>query len=124
MIRKSTPAFAPVVSSPEGVVEIICNSTNVVDAQRDKILPTAWQGVLNQRPKMLVGHAEGMIPVGKALSLRELMPGDPGLPQWHKSHGAGALVGRFQLALDDTEGARACSPPSEMVASISSASAS
>lgn len=98
---------APVVK-PEGIVTAIIAVTGVKDDVDDVIVPgSAARTLATRKPKVCLGH-DWNRPIGKTLDIKELMPGDPGLPKatpdgrpWPRE--AGAIVARalYNLATRD-----------------------
>lgn len=98
---------APVVK-PEGIVTAIVAVTGVKDDVDDVIVPgSAARTLATRKPKVCLGH-DWNRPIGKTLDIKELMPGDPGLPKatpdgrpWPRE--AGAIVARalYNLATRD-----------------------
>lgn len=90
-------------SSKDGFEHVIITSvTGVVDQVGDVIEPGSYTKTLaKRRPKQIHGH-DWVKPQGKYLWIKELLPGDPELPDktpqgepWPKE--AGALVGKVRL---------------------------
>ena len=104
------PVPAP-LAGPEakGIVDAIVAVTGVVDDVNDHIVPGAFRRTLAERlPKVCLGH-DWNRPIGKTLQIKELMPGDPGLPKltadgkpWPKE--AGAVIARSQYNLATKDG--------------------
>lgn len=88
----------------EGVVEAIVSVTGIVDEVNDIIVPGAYAKTLAQRlPKGVYSH-DWEAPIAKALDIKELMPGDPGLPgktargeAWPREAGAVMVKAQFNL---------------------------
>ena len=88
-----------------GVVEAIVAVTGIRDEVDDIIVPGAYEKTLQRRwPKGVSSH-DWEQPVAKALDIKELMPGDPGLPKttargepWPKDAGAVLVKMQFNLA--------------------------
>ena len=106
-------ATAPGVLDEDGdVFTIIGSVTGVVDDVADIIVPGAYTKTLTERkPKICFGH-EWLRPIGKVLTIEELMPGDRRLPTttamgkpWPKE--AGALVAKVKLFTNTTDGKEA-----------------
>jgi hypothetical protein len=98
-----------VLSAEEGIVEAIVSVTGIVDEVKDVIVPGAYAKTLAARlPKGVYSHGWDQ-PVSKALSVKELMPGDPNLPKktargepWPRE--AGALMVKAQFNLNTQRG--------------------
>jgi predicted kinase len=98
--------------SPLGIVTALVAVTGVRDHVGDIITPGAFARTLRERkahPRLL--HNWGR-QIGHTLDLRELLPGDPGLPRqapdgspWPRQ--AGALVARFKVDQSIQDGRRA-----------------
>lgn len=105
-VKSTALADAPVHSPadvPEGAREVtaVIAVTNVRDEVGDIIVPGAFADTLRERPKpkVCLGH-DWNRPIGKTVWIKELPPGDPGLPQqtfdkrpWPKQ--AGAVLARY-----------------------------
>lgn len=104
----SGPALA--VAEPQGKATILANTTGVLDYQNDLMVPGCWRHVVasvasGYTPKILLSHQHDQLSVvGKVNSVRELMPGDYGLPDWHQQNNAGALVADIEFAMHKQTG--------------------
>jgi hypothetical protein len=104
------PAVPAPLAGPEakGIVDAIVAVTGVVDDVNDHIVPGAFRRTLAERvPKVCLGH-DWNRPIGKTLQIKELMPGDPGLPKatadgkpWPKEAGAVLARSQYNLATKD-----------------------
>jgi hypothetical protein len=109
-----TPEIPPALAGPkhEGIVTAIVAVTGVKDDVDDVIIPGAFKRTLaERRPKVCLGH-DWNRPIGKTLDIKELMPGDPGLPKttgdgrpWPAE--AGAVLARSQYNMDTEDGRKA-----------------
>ena len=100
----STPAAAGAVSvdPSRATVTMIAAVTGTVDEVGDVIIPGAFTRTLRGRvPKVYQGH-QWNVPIGRIVSIKELLPGDPRLPRttgsgrpWAAE--AGALVAQARL---------------------------
>lgn len=104
------PALA--VNEPEGIVTAIVSVTGVVDDVQDLIEPGAYTKTLTKRRPKVIRHHTWSEQVGRVLSIRELKPGDAGLPTqtkdgapWPKD--AGALIADLQYNLATEKGRQA-----------------
>lgn len=103
-----------VVDDEHGIVETLVSVTGLRDNVKDVIHPGAYEKTLATRtPKGVWSHAWDT-PVGKALDVKELMPGDPELPSelpdgtpWPAE--AGALKIKTQFNLETQRGREAYS---------------
>lgn len=93
----------------EGIVEAIVSVTGVKDEVDDIIVPGAYAKTLAVRWPKGVSHHDWETPVAKALDIKELLPGDPGLPRttakgepWPKE--AGAVLVKMQYNLNTQRG--------------------
>lgn len=93
----------------EGIVEAIVSVTGIEDRVGDVIVPGAYEKTLQQRWPKGVSHHDWETPVAKALSVRELLPGDPDLPKttargepWPRE--AGAVMVKMQYNLNTGDG--------------------
>lgn len=98
----------------EGIVEAIVSVTGIVDNVRDIIEPGAYVKTLAGRKPKGVWHHSWTEPIAKTLDVKELMPGDPGLPKelpngqpWPKE--AGAVLVKMQFNLEGERGKQAYS---------------
>lgn len=88
----------------QGIVTAIVSVTGIVDNVKDNIHPGAYQKTLAQRiPKGVWGH-DWNSPVSKTLEAKELMPGDPELPEtqpngdaWPAQAGALRIKQQFNM---------------------------
>lgn len=103
-----------VLDAEQGIVEAIISVTGIVDEVKDVILPGAYAKTLATRKPKGVNHHAWETPVAKALEIRELLPGDPGLPHttargepWPRQ--AGAVIVKAQFNLDTQRGREAYS---------------
>lgn len=93
-----------VLDESQGIVDAIVSVTNVKDHVNDMVMPGAYKETLEARkPKVCWGH-DWKTPVGKTLSIEELMPGDPRLPLKLLQMGAGALQAKVQFNMKTTRG--------------------
>ena len=97
-------AFKNAGDEAEGIVDAIVNTTGLVDRQKDIIHPGAFRNALNGRMPKVVNSHDGTKFLGKVLSMRELMPGDPTLPADLRAQGLGALAVRMQFNLETESG--------------------
>jgi len=105
-----TPDTATV--TPEGVVELIAAVTGIQDEVGDVIRPGAFRRTIaERRPKVCSSHRWDQ-PIGRVLSIEELLPGDPRLPRttgdgraWPRA--AGALIATAQLNMGTKAGREA-----------------
>lgn len=108
----SPDAPADAEPSHEGVIEALVAVTGVKDDVGDVIVPGAFTKTLVARkPKVCLGH-DWNRPIGKTLQIKELMPGDPGLPKataegkpWPRE--AGAVWAQFQTNMEIDDGKNA-----------------
>ena len=110
----SVAGFKALDSEGDGIVESIVSVTGVVDNVRDVIAPGAYQKSLEVRTPKGVWHHDWKESVSKTLGIKELLPGDPELPDtlpngrpWPE--GAGALKVKTQFNLDTQRGREAYS---------------
>lgn len=112
--RKDAAGPVEVVDDQKGIVEAFVSVTGVKDNVDDVIEPGAYAKTLAERtPKGVWSHAWEH-PVSKTLDIKELLPGDPGLPEtladgtkWPTE--AGALWVKTQFNLDSDRGREAYS---------------
>lgn len=103
-----------VLSEQDGVVETIISVTGIVDNVKDRILPGAYQKTLAKRKPKGVWSHDWDTPVSKTLDVKELLPGDPELPDMMPNgdpwpSGAGALKVKTQFNLETQRGREAYS---------------
>jgi hypothetical protein len=106
----AAPEIPPALAGPnaEGIVTAIVAVTGVKDDVDDVIIPGAFKRTLaERRPKVCLGH-DWNRPIGKTLDIKELMPGDPGLPKltaegapWPEEAGAVIAQSQYNLATED-----------------------
>lgn len=114
LIRKSVTSAILKSDDAKGVVEAIVNTTGgEADRQGDVVMPGAWRkaiAYLSQKsPKVVWHHENGVTSdrltvAGKITGLRELLPGDPSLPEAILAAGRGALVAQMQFNLSTQVG--------------------
>ena len=97
-------AFKYATDEAEGIVDAIVNTTGLVDRQKDIVHPGAFRNALSGRMPKVVNSHDGTKFLGKVLSMRELMPGDPTLPADLRAQGLGALAVRMQFNLETESG--------------------
>lgn len=97
-------AFKYATDEAEGIVDAIVNTTGLIDRQKDIVHPGAFRNALNGRMPKVVNSHDGTKFLGKVLSMRELMPGDPTLPADLRGQGLGALAVRMQFNLETESG--------------------
>jgi phage head maturation protease len=94
-------------------VTLIAAVTETVDHVADKIIPGAFTRSLRERPrpKIVLDH-DWNRPIGRVVSIKEYLPGDPRLPKrtgsgrpWRRA--AGALIAEARLNTAITEGKNA-----------------
>jgi len=109
------PGVTPPATStvaPEGIVELIAAVTGCLDDAGDIITPGAFRRTIADRlPKVCSNHRWDQ-PIGRVLSIKEYLPGDPRLPRtsgdgraWPRA--AGALVATAQLNMSTKAGREA-----------------
>lgn len=96
----------------EGMIEAIVSVTNVKDNVNDIILPGAFTKSLQKRTPKGVWHHSWTDPIAKTHEIKELLPGDPLLPDhlpdgkpWPKD--AGALYVKMEFNLNTDKGKNA-----------------
>lgn len=97
------------LTEAEGVVEALVAVTGVKDDVGDVIVPGAFARTLaTRKPKVVLGH-DWSRPIGRTLAIKELWPGDPGLPKttadgrpWPRE--AGAVWARYLANLETEDG--------------------
>jgi len=110
--RPGVAAPATGTVAPEGIVELIAAVTGVQDDVADIITPGAFRRTIaDRRPKVCSNHRWDQ-PIGRVLSIKEYLPGDPRLPRttgdgrtWPRA--AGALVATAQLNMSTKAGREA-----------------
>jgi HK97 family phage prohead protease len=86
-----------------GEVRFLGSVTGVLDEVGDVVMPGAYAETLRKRsPEFLLGHDPAR-PIGQIVDVKELLPGDPGLPAG-LPHGAGALVATAKFDLSTKDG--------------------
>lgn len=114
ILRKSVTSAVIKSDDAQGVVEAVVGTTGGdPDRQGDVVLPGAWRkavaSVAQKAPKVVWHHENGITSdkftlAGKVTGLRELLPGDPSLPESIQSAGRGALVAKMQFNLSTQVG--------------------
>ena len=103
-VKRSGASSVQVIDEAQGIVRAITSATNVADDVGDIIEPGAYRKTLAKRtPKVVDAHSWER-PVGKCLSVVELMPGDGRLPSELKALGAGGLLAEMQFNLETQAG--------------------
>lgn len=98
-----------VLDRENGIVSAIVSVTGIVDRVKDVIVPGAYTKTLQARLPKGVWHHDMTKPVSKTLEIKELLPGDAGLPT-HLADGtpwppeAGALKVKTQFNLGTQRG--------------------
>lgn len=118
MIRKSftvLPGTTKVLDAEKGIVEGWVNSTGVVDAQKDNMVPGCWADVTKAatdgkvaHPSTVWGH-DWNITTGKVVSAVEYAPGDSAIPEEIRELGAGSIKIVAHYNLDTQRGREAFS---------------
>lgn len=90
------------VDPARATVRMVAAVSGTVDSVGDKIIPGAFQRSLRSRTPAVCRSHDWACPIGRIVSIKELMPGDPGLPRmtgsgrpWPRE--AGALVAEARL---------------------------
>jgi HK97 family phage prohead protease len=101
-IHKSFQAAETKVLDPaRGLVECVFSVTGNVDRQNDIIEPGAFSKALAAKPSVPVVYAHKWDDInqvlGKTTSWKELLPGDPGLPESLRSKGFGGVKATVQF---------------------------
>lgn len=97
--RKTFPvASFKVVDGPKGIAEAIVAVFGNVDKGDDRILPGAFRNTLGRKMPKGVWMHDWKIPVAKTPEARELLAGDPMLPESIRSLGGLWVKGHFNLA--------------------------
>lgn len=104
--HKNFRGFTKSADAATGIVDAAVAVTGNVDDGGDVIVPG---GVKFTRQPKVVNHHEMTAPVGKVLDAKELMPGDPALPEDLLADGYGALMFKMQFNLDTQRGREAFS---------------
>ncbi len=110
LITKNLPvAGVKVLSDEEGIVEAFVAGIGNKDSVGDIIQPGAFVDSLKERtPKGCWSH-QWEIPVSRTLEIREVLPGEPSLPQKMQSRGVGGLYVKTQFNLETQRGREAFS---------------
>ena len=103
-----------VLDPKDGIVQSIISVTGIVDEVKDRIKPGAYAKTLaTRKPKGVWSH-DWDTPVSRTLDVKELLPGDPDLPErmpngqpWPRE--AGALQVKTQFNLETQRGREAYS---------------
>jgi HK97 family phage prohead protease len=106
-IRKAFEGYILKADAVRGEVTMVANSTNVVDKQRDVVLPGAYRKVIREKQEVVLCWQHDHDPahvIGKITEMDEWMPGDPRLPASHLEANAGAFVVKALFAMATTAG--------------------
>jgi HK97 family phage prohead protease len=93
-----------VLNVSQGIVSAITSVTNVQDDVDDIILPGAYAKTLEKRKPKIVWSHSWELPVAKVLEAKELMPGDPDLPEKIQTLGGGGLYVKMQFNMETQTG--------------------
>lgn len=112
MIHKTFTAETKVLGDPEqGVVECVFSATGNVDRQGDRIVPGAFAKALAGKGSVPVVFAHAWQDIsqvlGRTTSMREMLPGDPGLPESLRSKGYGGVKATIQFEMGVQSGREA-----------------
>lgn len=96
--RKSFQGYSvKVVDQPQGVVEAVVSVFGNVDSAGERILPGAFtQSLIQKLPKGVWMHQWDQ-PIAKTIEARELLPGDPLLPEEIRLLGGLYIKAQFNL---------------------------
>lgn len=107
IVRKATTGtiLKADANGPQGLVSAVVNVTNIIDSDGDRLVPGAFAKQISagKLPKVVASHDWSKV-VGKVVELKEMLPGDPELPDSLRSAGAGALVANLKFNLDTEAG--------------------
>ena len=104
VFRKSFAVEFKSVDEAEGIVDAIVNTTGIVDRQKDIVEPGAFKKALGGKLPKVVNSHQGHEFLGKVLSMREIMPGDPTLPKSLADRNLGAFAVKMQFNLETQSG--------------------
>lgn len=79
--HKTLPSGGVMSTNDEGIVEALVSVTGIKDNVNDIIIPGAYAKTLTERTPKGVWSHDWNNPVSKVVDIKELMPGDPSLPQ-------------------------------------------
>jgi HK97 family phage prohead protease len=96
--------FKTATDEAQGIVDAIVNTTSLIDRQKDIVHPGAFRNALAGKMPKVVNSHDGTKFLGKVLSMRELMPGDPTLPVDLRAQGLGALAVTMRFNLETQDG--------------------
>ena len=86
-----------VVDKTEGICEMIVSVFSNVDGANERIMPKAFvDSLATKLPKGVWAH-DWTVPVAKTLEAKELLPGDPTLPEDIRALGGLYVKGQFNL---------------------------
>lgn len=96
--RKSFQGYSvKVVDQPQGIIEAVVSVFGNVDSAGERILPGAFtQSLIQKSPKGVWMHQWDQ-PIAKTIEARELLPGDPLLPEEIRLLGGLYIKGQFNL---------------------------
>jgi HK97 family phage prohead protease len=111
VIHKTFTAETKVLDPAQGVVECVFSATGNVDRQGDRIVPGAFAKALAGKSSVPVVFAHAWADIsqvlGRTTSMRELMPGDPSLPDSLRSKGYGGVKATIQFEMGVQSGREA-----------------
>lgn len=95
--RKSYPIADLKVAEEQGVIEAIVSVFSNVDSGNEKVMPGFFAKSIERKlPKGVWAH-DWKQPIAKTLEAKELLPGDPLLPDALKTLGGAYIKGQFNL---------------------------
>jgi uncharacterized protein len=95
--RKSSQLWEVKADKSEGVIEAIVSVFGNVDNGNEVVEPGFFKDSLGKRMPKGVWMHDWKTPVAKTLEARELLPGDPGLPESLKANGGAYIKAQFNL---------------------------
>lgn len=101
MQRKTFPALYKVADPTTGVIEAMVSVFNIVDRSGERVLPGYFaKSIETKLPKGVWMH-DWTRPIAKTLEAKELLPGDPLLPDQLKQLGGLYIKGQINLDVQD-----------------------
>jgi len=102
LFKHNIPAMFK-ATGDEGVIEAIVSVFGVKDSYGDIVLPGAFSGSLAKKMPIGVFMHDWMQPIAKTLEARELLPGDPLLPDAIKDYGGLYIKGQIVKGVQAAE---------------------
>ena len=100
--RKNFGADIKASKEGDGILEAIVNTFGIVDRTDERTMPGIFNASLEKKLPKGVWHHDWSNPIAKTLEAKELLPGDPLLPENLKDMGGLYVKGQFFKEIDDS----------------------